>query len=332
MATLRSLLETKLAFQLNGLESNTEEGRIWTYTPGTAVGTNFHCGVCWISPGTGTATIEIWGAGGSGGKMCCCGFGLPGNPGAYSSRTVNVTIGCCIRGQTGLSCGNSDDLCYRGRSESTGVCWQGNGTVGCMCAEGGQGGYSYCSTTPSAYCCFGANGFCNTKTAGENCGIICNYRGAGCAVHEAQGYGGTCNMAAGFSCASFFGCLPSCPCAFWYHTRTPPKMYADCGAWITYTNDVDNGAYNWSGGAQYGYIHTLGLTSRNPTMGGNYSACWTGHRYCGCYNMNGCIAFVPPAHAGAPPHPCGDVRDHAYRGGHGIIRIKYIGTGYLGLN
>ena len=36
--------------------------------------------------------------------------------------------------------------------------------------------------------------------------------------------------------------------------------------------------------------------------------------------------------AGAPPHPCGDVRDHAYRGGHGIIRIKYIGTGYLGLN
>jgi hypothetical protein len=26
------------------------------------------------------------------------------------------------------------------------------------------------------------------------------------------------------------------------------------------------------------------------------------------------------------------VRDHAYRGGHGIIRIKYVGTGYLGLN
>jgi hypothetical protein len=26
------------------------------------------------------------------------------------------------------------------------------------------------------------------------------------------------------------------------------------------------------------------------------------------------------------------VRDHAYRGGHGLIRIKYTGTGILGLN
>jgi hypothetical protein len=26
------------------------------------------------------------------------------------------------------------------------------------------------------------------------------------------------------------------------------------------------------------------------------------------------------------------VRDHAYRGGHGMIRIKYTGTGILGLN
>lgn len=332
MPTLRSVLETRLDFQLQGLESNLEEGRIWSYNPGTGVGTNFCCGVCWRSPGTGTAVIEIWGAGGSGAKMCCCGFGLPGNPGAYSSKTVSVTVGCCIRGNVGLSCGNSDDLCYRGRSESTGICWQGNGTTGCMCAEGGQGGFSYCSTTPSAYCCFTANGFCSTRCAGDNCGIVCNYRGPGCAIHQAQAYGGDCNIAGGFSCVSFFGCLPSCPCAFWYHMRTPPKQYADCGAWITYTNDTDNGAYNWSGGSVYGYIHTLGLASRNPTHGGHYTACWTGNRYCGCYNMNGCLTFVPPAHGGPPPHPCPDVRDHAYRGGHGIIRIKYTGTGILGLN
>jgi hypothetical protein len=33
---------------------------------------------------------------------------------------------------------------------------------------------------------------------------------------------------------------------------------------------------------------------------------------------------VPPGHPGTPPMPCPEVRDQARRGGHGLIRIKFI--------
>jgi hypothetical protein len=33
---------------------------------------------------------------------------------------------------------------------------------------------------------------------------------------------------------------------------------------------------------------------------------------------------VPPGHPGTAPFPCGDVRDNGRRGGHGLIRIKFI--------
>jgi hypothetical protein len=339
--SLTTLLKSKNSFLVEGQETNLEKGRIYTYTPGGgSTGHNYQCHVCWVSPGTGTALIEVWGAGGSGAKMCCCGFGTPGNPGAYVSKTINVTAGCIVCGVVGMSCGNSDDICFRGRSEPTLVCWFGNTTNGCMCAEGGVGGTSYCSTTPSMYCCYTAGCFCTTKTANENCGIICNFRGCSCAnwsCYEAVGYAGigstptpdstcVCKINGGYSMVYSHGCHPMCHCSYIYAMRTPPKFFADCGAWIFYTTDNDNGTYNWSGATMAGYTHTLGLAGKNAVQGMPYSACWTGYRYCGCYNMNGCLPFVPPAFPGTPPHPCPDVRDHAYRGGHGIIRIKYIGT------
>ena len=38
--------------------------------------------------GGGEATIEMWGAGGSGARMCCCGGGIPGNAAGYP-KTYN---------------------------------------------------------------------------------------------------------------------------------------------------------------------------------------------------------------------------------------------------
>jgi len=118
-------------------EDNIQQGRIWVYTPSTFY-TNFCTGFCWVAPGTGTAVIEIWGAGGSGARMCCCGGGLPGNAGAYSRRTISVCAGKTVCGGVGMSCGNADAICFRGCSDSTGLCWQGAaGANGCMCAQGG---------------------------------------------------------------------------------------------------------------------------------------------------------------------------------------------------
>ena len=104
-------------------EEHLERGRIHVFTPGNNY-TNYS--ICWRAPAKGTAVVEIWGAGGSGAKMCCCGGGLPGNAGAYSKRTIQVNTNCFICGSVGFSCGNSDSLCFRGCSDPTQICWSGN--------------------------------------------------------------------------------------------------------------------------------------------------------------------------------------------------------------
>jgi len=47
---------------------------------------------------------------------------------------------------------------------------------------------------------------------------------------------------------------------------------------------------------------------------------------CGCYEMNGCLPTVPYGYPGGPGQFVGDVRDGGTRGGHGAVRIKFIGS------
>ncbi len=96
MATLKDLVEAKLD-QIDWDEVQLEKGKVFAYSSGTEY-TNFLSGVCWVAPGTGRAIIDIWGAGGSGAKMCCCGHGIPGNPGAWSRKCICVVAGCIICG------------------------------------------------------------------------------------------------------------------------------------------------------------------------------------------------------------------------------------------
>ena len=65
MASLTTLLQTKYDFVV-GNETNLEKGRIYQYASFSSRQMNFRCHVCWVAPSAGTATIEIWGAGGSG--------------------------------------------------------------------------------------------------------------------------------------------------------------------------------------------------------------------------------------------------------------------------
>ena len=85
-------------------------------------------GYCWIAPGSGTVLAELWGAGGSGSKMCCCGGGLPGNAGSYANKAFNVTSGNYTCGCLGKSCGNADGLCNRGCSSNSAMCWLSSST------------------------------------------------------------------------------------------------------------------------------------------------------------------------------------------------------------
>ena len=160
MASLETLIKAKIPA---GSEQNIEEGRIYSFTEGNTYTKACKCW-CWCPTTNGCTTIEAWGAGGSGAKMCCCGGGLPGNSGAYVRKTICQNSGNYIYGCTGFACGNSDSLCFRGCSEPTMLCWFSCATNGCICSQGGRGGISFCSTSPSLYCCFYANGFCGSKS------------------------------------------------------------------------------------------------------------------------------------------------------------------------
>jgi len=326
MASLTTLLQSKYDFAV-GNETNLEKGRIYQYYPGTSRGTNFRCHVCFVAPSDGTATIEIWGAAGSGAEMCCCGGGIPGNPGGYARKTITMASGCFICGVVGVSCGNGDDLCFRGCSEPTQVCWFGNGGGdGCICAQGGIGGRSWCSTGSSIYCCAIASGFCYTQGGSTYCGIICNFMdSASCPQFCAYAYGGDVNCYGGFSCHYFRGCQPNCNCRQVPIIKFPPGMISTLGGEVHYTMDSDSGRSQWSGmGGWMNASHGFNLATRNPTTGGPYTACWEGNRSCGCYEQQGCNTFFPAGIPGQGPTPCDGVRDHAHRGGYGLIRIKFV--------
>ena len=314
MASLRSLLGSKNFTQD---EVNLEKGRIWAYTNGSMYG--FLCnGMCWVSPGSGTAQIEMWGAGGSGSRMCFCGGGLPGNAAAFTKKTVSVSSGDRVCGCVGKSCGNTD-LCFRGCGAASGICYVASSGNGCMCAQGGRGGISMCSTSPSLYCCYLAQGHCATNR-GPNCGLVCNQCSG---AWLACGYGGDTNRCGCISCASFLGCYPQCTCMHYYHAALPANVIGKDGAMITYATEDDNPYSRWSGMGQHQYINALNAASRSPSQGVYHGACWMGNRACQCYEMLGCQHHVPYGAGGPASNPCPGVRDHGWRGGHGAVRIKY---------
>lgn len=330
MATLKSLLERKLD-QIDYDETNLRKGQIYTYAQ--AGRSNFFpnsCTFCWVSPGTGQAIIDIWGAGGSSALMRCCGGGLPGNPGAWSRKCICVVAGCMICGNIGVSCSNSNTACFRGCSQPTEICWFGKdrhtglAVDGCMCAEGGRGGTSYCHTSSGGiYCCFIAGNFCGTQYLGDGCGIICNF-GPGTGTCCAESYGGDINKKGGFSCMTWFNCRGSCGCRHHGHVAIPPGFYGCEGAVVTHGFENNNGFAQWVGSGLHQFIASLNAMNPQPKRGIPFSTCYNGSKACSCYQMMGCTMHMPPAVGGVGVIPCTDFCHHGWRGGNGLVRINFI--------
>ena len=318
MASLKSLLGSKQDAFVSVTEENLEKGRIYVYTPGTNY-SRLWCGFCFHPDTSGTAVVEVWGAGGSGAEMCCCGFGTPGNAGAYVRKTVSMAPGDFICGYIGQSCGNATALCFRGCSEATQVRFCLGGSETCVCAEGCKGVLTYCSTSPSYYCCYRANGFCVTRTDNDNCGIVCNHCNGS---WIACAYGGDVNCPGKISCVSAFGCYPSCVCMFIDHVPTPAGMFSKEGAMMSYTRENDNDFAQWSGSGHHQHLGVLG-SGRFPRGGIPFATCWGASKACGCYENDGCVPVMPIGTGGRGPNPCPGVRDHAIRGGHGGVRIRF---------
>jgi len=333
MALLSTLLGARTADTADRAvgDSGLEQGQIYVFTP-AGIESFYDGDICWQAPGNGEVTIEIWGAGGSGARGRCCGMGIPGNSGAYSRKRITVEQGSYICGTVGASCDNASTSCFRGCSESTCICWVGKNLDGCMCAEGGVGGIAQCSTGTSPYCCFVGRcdgsylnaGYCFTSY--DNCcGLICNWTQC-----HARGfaYGGDVNRCGTISCATFMNCRANCHCCSQYHVAVAPGIMADEGAVLAYQGEgnVAHGCY--TGNGIHSVLHGLAVAGKNPVRGGLYvNGCWSGaNRLCGCYNDHGCLNWMPTGMGGIGQQPMPNVQDKGGRGGHGALRIKFIGT------
>ena len=321
MAQLSSLLGKRKEL-FTRVEENLEQGAVYLYQPGLMLAA-YRCQFCWKPPATGQAVIEVWGPAGSGGMMCCCGIGLPGNPGAYSVKCICVTTSQYVCGNIGLSCGNASNLCFRGCSAGTGLCWFSTTTNGCMCAEGGRGGDIRCNSGSfSTFCCFQADGYCVTPFGSPGCGVVCNRRSGD---FIANAYGGDINQPGGFSCLYIGHCNPACVCSHKFYLATSPGRFTQNGAVATVSMGCGGCISQYPGGQYLGSMYSaLSMLSKSPSVGVPYFANYASSSSCGCYEMNGCIPFVSTGIPGLSGMPCDNVRDHGIRGGHGAVRIRFI--------
>lgn len=316
MPSLKTLLADRTP---TAPETNMEQGKVYSFS-GTTTYSNWSNCFCWVAPANGKVDVEVWGAGGSGSRMCCCSATIPGNSGSYTyKRDLTVASGCYFCGVAGKSCRNAD-LCFRGCSEPGQVCWTGNGTSGCMCAQGGRAGQSWCTTGTARRCCFAGSNWCHTNYNGY-CGIVCNQCPG---AWVANAYGGDCNRDGIFSCVTYWHCYPNCNCSTVAHVATAPGFFSEEGGVVSYSLDSDNGHSEWSGMGLEGFLNALSGMGKSPGGGTAWTACWNGVRQCQCYDTQGCSMYVPHGFGGPQATPCSGVRDNGWAGGDGLIRIKFV--------
>jgi len=322
MASLSELIAQKAETYSVG-ELNLEQGEIYSFVSGNQ-NNNFAVDWCWQSQGrSGTVVLEIWGAGGSSSRTCCCSATTPGNSGAYSKKTFDADGSSYITGVSGIPCRNAGDEFFRGCSEPTKICcWVGATENGCMCAEGGISGQSYCSCNISPFCRFVCEGFCNTEIGPGQCGLICNHFDT---RWLATADGGDINCGGRISCMSFLCCYANCWCRHRQHVAGPAGQFSKKGVTLTFAHDTDNAAYGGQSGQ--GVIHFQAAVrgvSRQPSGGWDLKRCWNGFTSCGCYEANGCYSYIPYGFGAPAPTPCSGMRDVGYAGGMGMTRIKFI--------
>lgn len=312
-----------------GVETNLEEGIIYAFSPSTHCTNTFQQEMCWLAPGSGTAVIELWGASGSGARMCCCGGGVPGNPGGYAKQTVQVEAGDYVSGIIGVSCGN-DSLCWRGCSQSSCVRICHVGGCSCLCSEGGYGGFSICSEGGNGIaCCIRSQIGLPGSDFSSGCGIVCNFP---CMGRAYQGGVGTADAlcCGGQSCTRFWTCCPCCRCKMTQIPAVAPGVFAKGTSWIGVQMEHDNAVSQGGMGSEM-WNHAAGLNSLAKTgyMGWNGfpASCWAGSRSCGCYDSSTAgMHLLPYGVPGTTSFLCDSVRHPGWRGGMGNVRIRFIGS------
>lgn len=365
MASLKEIVGNK-SKDFVGQEANIEEGQLYVFQQnrqalaGVRCTGKSTCQYCWLSPGTGKIQIEIWGAGGSAGRQCCCSNGLPGNPGAYARKTLCVDASTYILACTGLAC-CENQLCVKACSGATciiicspnGLLTSGIGHERevCLCAEGGWGGLSLCTGSSSPYYCyrcFDSFGTCclrvaNTYLCSVNrincdcsadigCGVICNVGGW---QDVRRAYGGDFNCNSGDVCDPYgpnWSCLvvgdcggASCNAA--NTIAIPPGYGSEHGTAFTFNHQCGGMTHAETGGGQSKIMGLITMLGRHAGFGAPINSyCYSNNRPCACYEQTQCAFFLPPGIPAAGQNVRPDVIDNGYRGGSGGMKIKYLGT------
>ena len=330
MATLDTLINNRLNKSFPMEESNLEDGEIYVFCSGREFGCFTNC-FAWYTPAAGTALIEIWGSGGSTGCQCCCNFSVGGQSGAYAKKTVTMAAGGYVCGQTGHSCMPNAGFCYPNCSMATcvSICLGTASTCSCMCAQGGNGGFTGCHTGSSTMCCLQQCCFATVAApsgAGSGCGYVCGCRNT---YAVATAYGGDINCPGTYACVGTWTCNTSSSTNHIQHSNAIPfGQFATCMA--TAMSGADSG--NWSGQAQSGQFRAPSMNAKGSVSTANtpnfpgFSACWNSSKFCACYETLACVPYVPPGQGATMSQGCPDVRDVGSRGGLGYVRILFKAT------
>jgi hypothetical protein len=150
--------------------------------------------------------------------------------------------------------------------------------------------------------------------------MVCNLSQRGIA------YGGDINCCGGFSCVSFYHCNSCCALNIQDHVAVSPGIFSKDGSVLTYNRSSDDVQAAAPGQGVFQLLGALNIAGRTPTIGGHISACWAGSRGCACYETWSCIPMLPYGVPGASAMACASLRDSGMRGGHGAVRIKFIGS------
>jgi hypothetical protein len=315
MADLRTLLNQR------SIDTDTmfTAGAPAVFTPWRNAGQSF----CWKSPGTGSAIIEIWGAGGGGGGGQCCGSGIPGNSGAYSRAVVSVNGSGYVCGVTSGTLASAS--CNGCRGGCTHVAVAPTGTITrCLVAQGGFGGFWMCNASNAIYCCFLASGRCGTLT-GTGCGFICNIgvvtTGQGTVV-AACACGGDINIAGGISCTEWCACAGDTPVAGRHYHSFPAGFITNRPGHALACYCQTGSSYTRGEAAfELAYRAVAG----NATPSTFFLACCGSFIDCGCFPYNCGGGGVVGAGYGSNVTSAGITNTNCgSRGGPGMVKVTFI--------
>lgn len=326
MSSLSNLLKTKQTlsdgstiidnFDSNYLtvDTNLLEGSVYSFN---SFGSQES--FCWQAPSAGKAIIEVWGASGSTPAIRCCGIGVPGNPGAYVKKTVELNSGSWISGDVGCSIGNSNVCCIVDSYAScVTICNSGAECV-CLYAGGGKGGRAVCDPqSGSTYCCFLSNCGLSGTNCGTGCGIVCNY----CSSSSiARACGGDINCDGGISCLHLGNCKSGCVTS---HCNFVSLSHGLVSNKPTVVKSQFHYDICRTGAAHYGLISATSATGQWPTTNRTPDFCWASDNLCTCYVSTSCTQYLPTGVPGAGPVTCGGIYDYGFRGGPGLVKIRFI--------